>query len=587
MSAVSNIVYQRTASTGAGAISLAALAGYRSFYAAFGTGGSDMFFYCIRHTALNEWEVGTGHLSDAATLVRDTVIASSNAGAAVDFSAGDKDVVNDIPAERQLPLPAAPEAGDLLRYDGSKWQRLPRGAAGDVLKSTASTIGWAAAEMADIDGLSTALAAKADSSHGHGMADITDLAATLAGKAAATHAHAITDVTDLAAVLSGKASTAHGHGMADITGLAAALADVASASHTHVVGDVTGLQSALNGKADTSHSHDSTDITDLAAVLAGYSPTARSISAAGSLSGGGDLSADRSLQLQGDADSPGNNRFYGTDGSGTKGFHALPESFDAENIIVDDSALHVIAGADAQTVLAATDAALQTGGFMPDRLIGFHHMAGNIASSIFAAAASGTGAAADTVDTHFTRNEDALGIVKLATGTTASGCALRGLGAAGMVLHRTGKTLRLRSRIRLEDLTASGSQEFCVWGGITTTTAANTNPYTTTGAYWFYDKNNANWQFRRRFAGTDDVVDTGVTVVADTWYDMDMVVTGHDDEMLISIALFINGAAAGSLSALPVYTSYNAVSAAIQKKLGTTARSLYIDYEALFMARSA
>ena len=91
---------------------------------------------------------------------------------------------------------------------------------------------------------------------------------------------------------------------------------------------------------------------------------------------------------------------------------------------------------------------------------------------------------------------------------------------------------------------------------------------------------------RRRFASTDDVVDTGIAVVADTWYDMDMVVTGHDDEMLIDIALFIDGAAVGSLAALPVYTSYNAVSAAIQKKLGSTARSLYIDYEALFMARS-
>lgn len=582
MTAVSNIVYQRSVTTGAGAFGLSALAGYRSFYTAFGTGGSDMFFYCIRHTTLSEWEVGTGHLSDAATLVRDTVIASSNGGAAVLFSAGNKDVVNDIPAERQWPLPAAPVAGDLLRYNGNEWVRLPRGTDGQVLKSSDSTIGWATADITDIDGLATALDSKAATAHDHPMSDITDLAATLAGKAGASHTHDITDVTDLAAVLAGKASTAHGHSMADITGLADALT-----AHSHVVGDVTGLQSALNGKADTSHSHASTDITDLAAVLAGYSPASRSITAAGSLSGGGDLSADRSLQLQGDADSPGNNRFYGTNDSGTKGFHALPGSLPAENITLDDSALHIVAGDDVQAALAAADAALQTGGFMPDRLIAFHHMAGNIASSIFMPASSGTGANADTVDTNYTRNTDALGIVKLTTGTTASGCALRSLGAAGMVLHQTGKTLRLRSRIRLESLTASGSQEICVWGGVTTQTAATTDPYASTGAYWFYDKNNANWQLRRRFASVDDVVDTGVTVAANIWYDMDLVITGDDDEMSIGIALFINGAAAGSLAALPLFTSYNAVAAAIQKKAGSTARNLYIDYEALFMARSA
>lgn len=98
---IANLVQQKTTSTGDGSLTLTALNGRQSFYSAFGTGGTDMFFYFVMHADADEWEVGTGHLSDAITLVRDTVIASSNANAAVSFSAGDKYIVNDIPAEHQ------------------------------------------------------------------------------------------------------------------------------------------------------------------------------------------------------------------------------------------------------------------------------------------------------------------------------------------------------------------------------------------------------------------------------------------------------------------------------------------------------
>jgi hypothetical protein len=53
-------------------------------------------------------------------------------------------------------------------------------------------------------------------------------------------------------------------------------------------------------------------------------PTTRQVATAGSITGGGDLSADRTLQLSGDAASPGNNQVYGTNGSGVKGWKADP-----------------------------------------------------------------------------------------------------------------------------------------------------------------------------------------------------------------------------------------------------------------------
>lgn len=43
-----------------------------------------------------------------------------------------------------------------------------------------------------------------------------------------------------------------------------------------------------------------------------------------SLTGGGDLSANRTLSLVNDEESPGNSEYYGTNSGGTKGYHPLP-----------------------------------------------------------------------------------------------------------------------------------------------------------------------------------------------------------------------------------------------------------------------
>lgn len=84
-------VKETTTTTGTGAISLGGAAvGYRAFSAAFATG--DTVYYCIEGGA--EWEVGIGTLTSGSpwTLARTTILASSNAGAAVNFSAGGKNV---------------------------------------------------------------------------------------------------------------------------------------------------------------------------------------------------------------------------------------------------------------------------------------------------------------------------------------------------------------------------------------------------------------------------------------------------------------------------------------------------------------
>lgn len=98
MSNYADRVKETTTTTGTGAITLAGAASqFQSFNAAFGLNAP--FAYAIAGQTGTEWETGRGYLSGSTTLVRDVVTASSNSGAAVNFSAGTKDVWADISAD--------------------------------------------------------------------------------------------------------------------------------------------------------------------------------------------------------------------------------------------------------------------------------------------------------------------------------------------------------------------------------------------------------------------------------------------------------------------------------------------------------
>jgi hypothetical protein len=100
---VSNLVHETSTTTGSSDLTVAAVNGKRRFSDAFGTGSeTNVYFYFISHQTAAEWERGTGHSSGANTLVRDTIVESSNSNNAVSFSSGTKDVVCDIPAELQM-----------------------------------------------------------------------------------------------------------------------------------------------------------------------------------------------------------------------------------------------------------------------------------------------------------------------------------------------------------------------------------------------------------------------------------------------------------------------------------------------------
>jgi len=104
---INNRVRELTSTTGTGAVTLGgAVGGFQTFAA--GIGNSNTTYYTISINSENEWEVGLGTLNgDSSTLTRTTVLESSNGDAAVDFSAGSKEVFCTLPAEKAVYLDAS------------------------------------------------------------------------------------------------------------------------------------------------------------------------------------------------------------------------------------------------------------------------------------------------------------------------------------------------------------------------------------------------------------------------------------------------------------------------------------------------
>lgn len=114
-------VQETFSTTGVGPVSLAgAIAGYQPFSAVMANAGT--CYYCM--TDGTNWEIGLGtYATSGNTLTRTTVTASSNAGAAVNWSAGTKSVWLDLAASAiaNFTTPPAATAGSLglVQPDGA------------------------------------------------------------------------------------------------------------------------------------------------------------------------------------------------------------------------------------------------------------------------------------------------------------------------------------------------------------------------------------------------------------------------------------------------------------------------------------
>jgi len=135
-------VKETTTTAGTGTVTLlGASTGYQSFAA---VGNANTTYYTIAGQTGSEWEVGIGtYTSSGTTLSRDTVLASSNSGSLVTFSAGTKDVFVTYPAGRSVyangTVLTATNSSILPAASGGTGLSSP-GTAGNVLTSTGS--GW-------------------------------------------------------------------------------------------------------------------------------------------------------------------------------------------------------------------------------------------------------------------------------------------------------------------------------------------------------------------------------------------------------------------------------------------------------------
>lgn len=113
-------VQETTTSTGTGSVTLAgAVLGYQSF-AVIGNGNTT--FYTIADQGGANWEVGVGQYSTTGpTLARTTVLASSNAGALVSFTAGIKTVFVTYPSEKSVNLDASGNVSALGTIASGTW----------------------------------------------------------------------------------------------------------------------------------------------------------------------------------------------------------------------------------------------------------------------------------------------------------------------------------------------------------------------------------------------------------------------------------------------------------------------------------
>src|SRR6056300_202917 len=118
---VNDRVKETSTTTGTGTFSLAgASLGFETFVA--GIGNTNTTYYSIVNEN-GEFEVGIGTVTDAATdtLSRDTILSSSNSDAAVNFSAGTKDVFCTLPASKSVILDSS---GNIVANNGSNLTNL-------------------------------------------------------------------------------------------------------------------------------------------------------------------------------------------------------------------------------------------------------------------------------------------------------------------------------------------------------------------------------------------------------------------------------------------------------------------------------
>jgi hypothetical protein len=165
-----------TATTGTGTLTLgSAVAGFQAFSAVLSN--ADTTYYAIFESSTGAFEVGLGtYASPANTLARTTVLESSNAGSAVNLTAGDADVFITYAAEKSVYLDAdgyifVSDGRNLTNLNATNLTtgtvndaRLPATISSDITGNAATATAWATGRTLSLTGDVTGTSAAFDGS---------------------------------------------------------------------------------------------------------------------------------------------------------------------------------------------------------------------------------------------------------------------------------------------------------------------------------------------------------------------------------------------------------------------------------------
>jgi hypothetical protein len=281
-------VKETTTTTGTGTLTLDGAAGGFQAFSAIGDGNTT--YYAITDQATGDWEVGIGtYTASGTTLSRDTILASSNAGSAVNLSAGIKNAFATYPAEKAAFVDDIPTNNNQLTngagyITGNQTITL----SGDVSGSGTTSISVTVADdshnhiISNVDGLQDALDAKqaaatalttSTSFSGDVTGTYNSIAVTNDSHTHDTRYYTETEIgnffsgtTAITGYSKSNWDTAYGWGnhasagyltgnqtitlSGDATGsgTTSITVTVADDSHNHIISNVDGLQTALDGK---------------------------------------------------------------------------------------------------------------------------------------------------------------------------------------------------------------------------------------------------------------------------------------------------------------------------------------------------
>ena len=161
---VADRVQETSTTTGTGDFTLGgAVTGFQTFSSVLAT--ADTTYYTIADQGGANWEVGLGTFTSPSTLARATILSSSNAGSAVNFTAGTKNVFITYPANRSVlsnssgvvPVAAGGTAASTLTLNNvllgngtSAVQFVAPGTGGNVLTSNGTT--WSSTAASPTNG---------------------------------------------------------------------------------------------------------------------------------------------------------------------------------------------------------------------------------------------------------------------------------------------------------------------------------------------------------------------------------------------------------------------------------------------------